>query len=103
MGWGNKSLNISSETTGPVKVKFHMESPGDGGTKVSTSPQKPLVQSVRFHLELLWDRGTKVCTNGPGYITKMAAMPFFSGTKKADDLETWYAASGARVVPSLFK
>ena len=42
------SLNIS-ETTGPIKVKFHME--------------------------LLWDGGTKVCSNGPGHMTKMAAMP----------------------------
>ena len=77
------SLNIS-ETTGPIKVKFHME--------------------------LLWDGGTKVCSNGPGHMTKMAAMPIygknlkkiFSGTKKPMT-ETWYAASGARVLPSLFK
>ena len=43
------SLNISSETTEPVKVIFHMECLSDGGTKV--------------------------CSNGPGHITKMAAMP----------------------------
>ena len=44
-------------------------------------------------------------------MTKMAAMPIygknlknlFLWNKKADDLETWYAASGARVLPSLFK
>ena len=43
-------------------------------------------------MELLWDRGTKVCSNGPGHITKMAAMPiygknlkkiFSSGTKRS--------------------
>ena len=60
------SLNIfSSETTGPIKVKFHMER--------------------------LWDWGTKVCSNGPGHVTKMAAMSiygknllkvFFFGTKR---------------------
>ena len=53
------------ETTGPIKVKFHMEPP--------------------------WDGGTKVCSTGPGHMTKMAAMPiygknlkkiFFSGTKR---------------------
>ena len=42
-------------------------------------------------MELLWDGETKVCSNGPGHITKMAAMPiygknvpkiFFSGTKR---------------------
>ena len=43
-------LNIFfSETTGQVKVIFHME--------------------------LLWDGGTKVCSNGPGHMTKVAAMP----------------------------
>ena len=54
-----------SETTWPVKVKFHKE---------------PLLNG-----------GTKVCPNGPGHMTKMAAMPicgknlkkiFFSGTKR---------------------
>ena len=38
----------SSETTEPVKVKFHMEPP--------------------------WDGGTKVCSNGPGHMTKMATI-----------------------------
>ena len=59
------SSNIFSETTGPIKVKFHME--------------------------LLLDGGTKICSNGPGHLTKMAAMSiygknlkkiFFSGTKR---------------------
>ena len=40
---------FSSETTGPIEVKFHMEHPLDGGTKV------------------FW--------RGPGHMTKMAAMP----------------------------
>ena len=56
---------ISSETTGPIEAKFHMEPP--------------------------WDGGTKICLNGPGYMTKMAPMPiygknlkkiFFSGTQR---------------------
>ena len=61
------SLNIfSSETTGPIKFKFHME--------------------------LLWVGGTNVSSNGPGHMTKMATMPiygkklkkkiFFSETKR---------------------
>ena len=51
------SLNIfSSETTGPIKVKFH--------------------------LELLWDGGTKVCSNGPGHMTKMAAMAIYGKNLK---------------------
>ena len=51
---------FSSETTGPIEAKFHMKPP--------------------------WNGGTKVCSNGPGHMTKMAAMPiykiFFSGTKR---------------------
>ena len=52
-----------SETAWPIKVKLHVEHPEEGGTKVYI--------------------------NGPGHMTKMAAMPiydknhkkfFFSGT-----------------------
>ena len=41
----------SSETTGPIEAKFHMEAS--------------------------WERGTKVCSNGSGHMTKMAAMPIY--------------------------
>ena len=40
-----------SETTGPIKAKFHIEPP--------------------------WDGGTKICSNGPGHMTKMTAMPIY--------------------------
>ena len=44
-------------------------------------------------------------------MTKMAAMPIYgknlkkssSPKQKADDLETWYAASGNQVLPTSFK
>ena len=42
---------FSSETTGPIKLKFHMETPRDAGTKV--------------------------CSNGFGHMTKMAATPIY--------------------------
>ena len=78
------SLNIfSSETTGPIKVKFHME--------------------------LLQDRGTKVCSNGPDHMTKMAAMPVYGkNLKKSSSLEpkglkTCYTSLSARVLPSFLK
>ena len=32
---------------------------------------------AKFYVELLWDAGTKVCSNGPGHMTKMAAMPIY--------------------------
>ena len=76
---------VSTETTGPIEAKFHMEPP--------------------------WDRKTKVCSNGLGHMIKMAAMPIYGKTlkilllrnQKADDLETWYAALGAQVLSCLFK
>ena len=42
---------FSSETTGPIELKFHIETPKDGGTKV--------------------------CSNGIGHMTKMDAMPIY--------------------------
>ena len=64
------------ETTGSIEAKLHMESPLDGGTEV--------------------------CSNGPRHMTKMADMPIYVKNlknllrnQKDDDLETWYAASGA--------
>ena len=47
---------FSSETTRPVEAKFHVEPPLDGGTKV--------------------------CLNGPGHMTKMAAMPIYGKNLK---------------------
>ena len=49
-----------SETTGPIKAKFYMEPP--------------------------WDGGKKVCSNGPGHMTKMAAMPIYGKNRKKSSL-----------------
>ena len=76
---------FSSETTGPIKAKFHVEPP--------------------------WDGGTKLCSNGQGNMTKMAAMLYMIKilkklllrNQKAYDLDTWYVASSARELTSLFK
>ena len=68
--------NISSETTGLIEAIFHVEPP--------------------------WQGGTKVYSNGLGHMTKMA-LENLLWNQKADDLETWYAALGARVLPNLFK
>ena len=37
---------------------------------------------AKFHVEPQWDRGTKVCSNGPGHMTKMAAMPIYGKNMK---------------------
>ena len=66
---------FSSETTGPIEAKFHVEPP--------------------------WGGGTKVCSNSPGHMTKMAAMSIKTfknlplRNQKTNNLETWYAASSA--------
>ena len=71
---------FSLETAGPTEAKFHVEPP--------------------------WDK------NGPGHMTSMAAIPTYVKiftiknllwNQKADDLESWYAASGSHVLPSLLK
>ena len=78
----------------------------------TTSPLKPLGRlKQNFIMEPPWDGETKVCSNGAGHMTKMAAMPIYGKNlknlllqnPKADDLETWYAALGARVLLRLFK
>ena len=67
---------------------------------------------TKFYVEPPWDWGTKVGSNGLGHMTKLAAMfidgknlkiIIFSGKKKVNDAESWYAALGTQVIPSLFK
>ena len=53
--------------------------------------------------------GTYVCSNGLRHMTKMATMPILVKTlktlllrdQKADDLESWYASLGCRVLTNL--
>ena len=64
------SLNIfSSETTGPIKAKFHMASPCDGGMKV--------------------------CSNGPGQMTKLATMPIYGKNlkKSSPEPKDWWPSN----------
>ena len=75
----------SSETARPIKAKFYVEPP--------------------------WEGGTKIYINGLGHMTQMAAMPIYGKTlknlllqnQKAYDLETWHVASGTQVLQSLYK
>ena len=32
---------------------------------------------AKFHVEPFWDGGTKACSNGPGHMTKMAAIAIY--------------------------
>ena len=66
---------------------------------------------AKFYVEPPWEGGTKVYINGPGHMTKMAAMPLYGETfknlllqnQKSYDLETWHEASGTQALQSLYK
>ena len=74
-----------SETVWPIKAKFYVEPP--------------------------WEGGTKVYINRPRHMAKMAAMPKYNKNlknlllknQKAYDLETWHVVSGAQALQSLYK
>ena len=73
---------FSSETTWPIKAKFYVEPP--------------------------WEGGTKVYINGLGHMTKMAAMPIYGKNlllqnRRADFHKTWYVASGTPAHHCLYK
>ena len=76
---------FSAETAWPIKAKFYVEPP--------------------------WQGGTKVYINGPGHMTKLAAMPIYGKNlknlplqnQKSYDLETWHVASGTQALQSLYK
>ena len=60
---------FSSETAWPIKANFYVEPP--------------------------WERGTKVYMNGPGHMTKMAAMPIYGkNLKKSSSQELEVLLSG---------
>ena len=43
---------------------------------------------AKFHVEFLWEGGMEVCSNGPGHMTKMATMPIYGkNLKKSSSLE----------------
>ena len=47
-----------------------------------------MLTEAKSHVESQWYRGTKVCSNGPGQMTKMAAMPIYGkNMKKSSSLE----------------
>ena len=76
---------FSSDTTWPIKAKFYMEPPLEGGTKVYI--------------------------NGPGHMTKMSAMPMYGKNLKnlllqnqmSYDLETWHVELVTKALQSLYK
>ena len=76
---------VSSETTGLIEAKFHMELPWYGGTKVCSK------------MVLVTWPSWPPCS----YMVK-TLKNLLLRNQKANDLETWYAASSAPVLQSLF-
>ena len=67
---------FSSETALPIKAKFYLEPP--------------------------WEGGTKVYINGPGHMTKMAAMPIYSKNPSKILSRTWCVALGTPAHQTLY-
>ena len=51
-----------------------------------SNPTGPI--EAKFHVEPPWEREAKICSNGPGFMTKMAAMPIYGkNLQKSTSLE----------------
>ena len=55
----------------------------------TSSPQKPL---GCLKPNFMWDGGTKVCSDGPGHMTKMAAMPIYVRVSRVLTWVHWAAS-----------
>ena len=89
MGVGETGIPLSnvfsSETARPIKAKFYAEPP--------------------------WEGGSKVYINGPGHMTKMAAITIWLESlknlllqnRKSYDLEIWNVSWGTQALQSLYK
>ena len=57
----------------------------------------------QFHVDPPWDKGIKICSNGLGHKTTPISgeklQNLLLGNQEADDLETWYTASGTWELP----
>ena len=94
-------MNIKGQGHSLTLVKDHSDPTFSNFFSLGTA--RPI--EAKLHVDPPCDRGTKVCSNGPGHMTKMATMYMVKTLKnlllwnqKADDLESWYAASGTVVV-----
>ena len=78
-------MNIKGHGHSLTLVQGHSDSTFSNIFSLETA----LPIEAKFYVAPPWDTGTKVCSNGPGHMTKLAAIPiygtilkiFFSGTK----------------------
>ena len=88
----------------PMQLEFNM-------FQLLFLKKNPRPLEAKFHMEPPWDVRMKICSNVLGHMTKMASRPIYMYVKtskkfllqnqEADDLETWYTASGTQVLPNL--
>ena len=89
-------MNIKRQGHSLTLVQGHSDSTFSNFFPLETArPVEP-----KLHVEPSLDWGMKDCSNGLGHMTNVAAMPIYGKknlllwNQKADDLESWYAASG---------
>ena len=65
-------MNIKGKGHSLTLVQGHSDS-----TFSNFSLQTARPFEARFHVHPPWDWGMKVCSNGPGHMTKLAAVPIY--------------------------
>ena len=71
-------MNIKGQGHSLTLVQGHSDSTFSSFLSLETA--RPI--GTKFHMEPPWDGGTKVGSNGPGHMTKMAAMPIYGKNLK---------------------
>ena len=79
-------MNIRGQGHSLTLVQGHSDSTVSNFFSLETA--RPI--EAKFHVDPPWDGGMKVCSNGPGHMTKVAAMPIYMygiNLKKSSSLE----------------
>ena len=66
-------MNIKGQGHSLTLVQGHSDATFSNLFSLETA--RPI--KAKFHVDPLWDGGIKVCSNGPGHMTKTAAMPVY--------------------------
>ena len=77
-------MNINGQGHSLTLVQGHSDSTFSNFFPLETAR----LNEAKFHVDPPWGGGTKVCSNGPGHMTKMAAMPLYGkNLNKSSSLE----------------
>ena len=75
--WGLAFRNFTKNQKDGEKWGFSCRRPSSSTFSNIFSSETTRPIKVKFHIEPLWDGGIKVYSNGPGHMTKGAAMPIY--------------------------